>query len=286
LGTPGIFAHYRLFRRPGGEGMFVRLEGQGADELMAGYDGYGGARLHSLLETKGVLAAGRFLGAWQKWPGRKYGTAIRMMAGSMAPPDSLAFFKRILGEDVSPAWLNRGALAERGVELRVPRMRLVEKRRGRRLAALLSSSTTRQGLPSLLRHGDRNAMRSSLEGRVPFLTRDIADFCLSLPESYILDDQGTTKAIMRSALRGIMPDEILDRRDKIGFGTSELAWLKAIEPWIMTSLAGAERVGILNADALRRQTSAVLAGRAPFSWSTWRAINLVLWAEIFGVETG
>jgi len=102
FGSTSIFAQYMMFRRAREEGMIVMLEGQGADELMAGYDGYGGARLHSLLETKGVLAAGRFLGAWQKWPGRKYGTAIRMMAGSMAPPDSLAVFKRNLGGGCPP----------------------------------------------------------------------------------------------------------------------------------------------------------------------------------------
>ena len=69
----------------------------------------------------------------------------------------------------------------------------------------------------MLRHGDRNSMYWSIESRVPFLTIDLAEFVLSLPESYLVSRDGETKYIFREAMRGIVPDEILNRRDKIGF---------------------------------------------------------------------
>ena len=61
----------------------------------------------------------------------------------------------------------------------------------------------------------------SIESRVPFLTIEIAEFLLQLPESYLLGQDGQTKRIFRAAMRGLVPDEILDRRDKIGFQTPE-----------------------------------------------------------------
>lgn len=81
------------------------------------------------------------------------------------------------------------------------------------------------GLPALLRHADRNSMRFSIESRVPFLTTEMAEFLLSVPEPFLVSPQGETKSIFRAAMRGIVPDDILDRRDKIGFATPEKDWL-------------------------------------------------------------
>ena len=82
-------------------------------------------------------------------------------------------------------------------------------------------------------------MRWSVESRVPFLTIEIAEFLLRLPESYLLGPDGETKRVFRAAMRGIVPDEILDRRDKIGFQTPEQEWLwdqrKEIDQWLSES---------------------------------------------------
>ena len=76
----------------------------------------------------------------------------------------------------------------------------------------------------LLRYADRNAMAVSLENRVPFLTTALADFALSLPDELLIGRHGTTKKVLRAAMRGVVPDTILNRRDKIGFVTPEARW--------------------------------------------------------------
>ena len=68
-------------------------------------------------------------------------------------------------------------------------------------------------LSILLRFEDRNSMKSSIESRVPFLTQDLAEFCLSLPENYLLSDKGTTKYILREAMKGVTK-EILEEKTK------------------------------------------------------------------------
>jgi asparagine synthase (glutamine-hydrolysing) len=88
-------------------------------------------------------------------------------------------------------------------------------------------------------------------------------------------------------MRGIVPDPILDRRDKIGFATPEQQWLEAMKAWVDTTLAEADpdRVPGLRLDAVRDEWQNVLAGRAPFGWQVWRWLNLVRWSETMGVES-
>jgi len=95
-----------------------------------------------------------------------------------------------------------------------------------------------------------------------------------------------TKHVFREAMRGIVPDAILDRRDKIGFATPEKRWLQELNPWIESVLTPQRlsRVPALNAAAVGREWRAVLAGQRLFDWRVWRWVNLVRWGETIGAE--
>jgi asparagine synthase (glutamine-hydrolysing) len=136
----------------------------------------------------------------------------------------------------------------------------------------------------LLRHGDRNAMRWSVESRVPFLTVPLAEFLLSLPENYLLSDEGETKHVFRAAMRGIVPDAILDRKDKIGFATPEHAWFTRLAPTIRQWLADAPRLPFVRQDVLQKRFEAVLAGERPLDKTLWRFINFYRWFQIRNVS--
>ena len=124
-------------------------------------------------------------------------------------------------------------------------------------------------------------MRWSIESRVPFLTIELAEFCLGLPESLLLSQSGETKSVFRTAMRGIVPDAILDRRDKIGFRTPEHAWLRAQGPRLLDWLDAADRVPILNAARCRQHMSQAIAGTIPFSAASWRLINYCRWLQLY-----
>lgn len=173
------------------------------------------------------------------------------------------------------------ALIESGVSLRHPRQRAELNQKGRRLMTELALSLNRRGLSSLLRHGDRNSMRFSIESRVPFLTLDQAELLLSMPESYLISSSGETKSVFRAAMRGIVPDPILDRRDKIGFQTPEQTWLFAMTDTIRGWLAEDIGVPFLNQAAVVSEFEAILAGSRPFSWQVWRWINFIRWHQLF-----
>jgi asparagine synthase (glutamine-hydrolysing) len=85
-------------------------------------------------------------------------------------------------------------------------------------------------LPQLLRYEDRNSMWFSIESRVPFCNPEIARFALSLPEQYLISNNGTTKSVLRESLRGILPEPVITR-EKVGFATPQKNWLKLQGAW-------------------------------------------------------
>jgi asparagine synthase (glutamine-hydrolysing) len=100
------------------------------------------------------------------------------------------------------------------------------KDRGFDLNRALYSDLTRYSIPQLLRYEDKNSMRWSIESRVPFLDYRLVELAMSLPSCYKIR-KGTTKYILRKALKDLVSDRILGRRDKIGFATPDEDWLNS-----------------------------------------------------------
>jgi asparagine synthase (glutamine-hydrolysing) len=277
FGSTSIYAQYRVFQLAKQSGITVTLDGQGADEMLAGYIGYPGQRLHSLLETGHPLAALSFARQWGQWPGRSMAQALMHGASAMLPPALERTLRRAAGRNPTPNWLNAPLMEEAGVKLQLPWSNQTGDAKGRRVNAQLARALTERGLPGLLRHGDRNAMAFSVESRVPFLTLPLVELLLSLPEHYLISNSGETKSVFRAAMRGIVPDTILDRRDKIGFATPELQWLRQAAPVVRPWLQEASGIAFLKTGPLLQAFDAMIAGHTPFSWQAWRWVNFVRW---------
>ena len=74
-------------------------------------------------------------------------------------------------------------------------------------------------------------MAFSREVRLPFLFHELTEFIFSLPIDFILRD-GWTKFILRKSMEGIVPDEIVWRKDKIGFEPPQDSWVQRLKPMI------------------------------------------------------
>jgi asparagine synthase (glutamine-hydrolysing) len=278
FGSTSIYAQYRVFRQAREAGIKVMLDGQGADEMFAGYRMFQSGRLASLIRHGRWLRAASFLGRAAQQPGSGGLRRLVLQTGGLLAPALKPVALGLVGKDLMPTWLNRRWFEERGVV-----SPLSASLRGRNvLSGQLQQSLTTTSLPMLLRFEDRNSMAHSIESRVPFLTPALAEFVFRLPEEYLLDDDGLSKSILRQALRGIVPDAILDRRDKIGFETPERAWLLALRPWTEDTLSSKalQRVPALVPGQLRRQWGDVLSGRRAFDSQVWRWLNLVRWVEL------
>lgn len=281
FGSTSIYAQYRVFRLAREQGITVTLDGQGADEMLAGYNGYPGQRIRSLLEKRQFPEALHFLNEWAKWPGRSHLAGAKHVVAEMTQGQLHDMLRRLSGMHDLPAWINAGALEERGVICRYPHQRSTINEVGRRVSAELMFSLTQRGLPALLRHGDRNSMRFSVESRVPFLTLDLVELLLSLPETHLISQTGETKSVFRAAMRGIVPDDILDRRDKIGFVTPEQEWLFSMADTVRCWLSEDLQLPFFNQAQIKREFEQIITGRKVFSWQVWRWINFCRWYSRF-----
>lgn len=283
FGSTSIYAQYRVFRLARECGITVTLDGQGADELLAGYQGYPGPRMAGLLQSGRFLRALKNFRAFRQWPGRSPAWLCQQIIREIIPAWLTPLALRCVGRSAAPEWLDTVSLREQGVRLLRKDWRRTLYPKGSLLKSTLATQLIWNGLPQLLRHGDRNAMAHSIESRVPFLTREMAEFCLSLPEHYLVDDTGCSKSVFRRAMRGIVPDAILDRRDKIGFATPERQWLESLGDWVDAALKQAEAVPYLRMDAARREWQAIRNGRSAFNWRVWRWLCYTRWVQLFDI---
>lgn len=277
FGTTSIYAQYRVFQLARQHGVTVTLDGQGGDEVFAGYSGYPTHRLRSLVETGKWVEAGRFARNWSTWPDRALRPMLVEAAGLFAPPQLQG---RILRQPASPL-LDTTRLRERGIETRYP-LSGVSGAYGRRLAAHLRHALARHGIPALLRHADRNSMRFSIESRVPFLDRELTEFTLSLPEEWLVGPDGTSKRIFRDAVRGWIPRAVIDRRDKVGFETPGQEWEERLSK---LATDPAHPVGFLHRGRAETLTGGL--SEAEIGWGRhahWRLINLRRWITLMNID--
>lgn len=286
--STSVYAQYRVFKLAKEQGVTVTLDGQGADELLAGYNGYPGPRLRSLLQQRRVRDMVQFIQAYSKWPGRSKKHAVQALIAQYVPPSLHALALKLVGRNPAPTWINRHAVeAMHLAQGNYPEKLLVneDNPKGRYLMGTLRQSLTGGALGSLLRHGDRNSMRWAVESRVPFLNTDIAEFLLSLPEHFLISSQAETKHVMRRGLQGIVPQNILERKDKVGFATPEAIWLQQLgEKRILAWLEGSSHISLLNGKACHEEIQQIMKGTRPFSYRAWRLINLCRWAQLYNIQ--
>ena len=276
FGSTSIYAQFRVFQAAQEAGIKVMLDGQGADEILGGYDFYKGARLASLLQQGRWLEAAHFLNCVSQKGNIGSYRGIAHCARFLLPSTMQSVARTAAGKGIYPPWLNRSWFDDRGVDAEFADYTGTQNV----LRESLTQSVSRN-LPGLLRYEDRNSMAWSVESRVPFLTAELVSFLGTLPECYLIDSQGTSKSIIRKAMRGLVPDAILDRRDKIGFVTPERRWLTELDDWVRFALDGdtAASLPFLNLHAIRKEFDAVRQQRRPFGFHIWRWVNLIRWTE-------
>lgn len=129
-------------------------------------------------------------------------------------------------------------------------------------------------LPGLLRQSERVSNATALESRVPLLDRRIVEFMATVPPEQKV--RGFVPKYMLRMVGSWLPDEVRERKDKLGFPTPIPKWLaKDLVPWTRAVLHSTECLdrGVIDPDEIRRGT--LNPGEV------WKAVNLELWHRIF-----
>jgi asparagine synthase (glutamine-hydrolysing) len=264
FGSTSIVAQYHVMRIAHEAGVKVLLDGQGADELMGGYKRYTAVRFGGALrKPSSALTAARRIRA-NHGPFRS--TAGYAVLGARRLPP------RLNRRRMPAAWLGK---AIRGKSAFGPEPR---SEPGTPLAQRLWFDVASDNLPELLRYEDRNSMAWSIEARVPFLDHRLAEAALRLPDRLKIASLDDRKIALKEAVRGIVPEAVLGRRDKIGFQSPETRWLtESASTWrALADASRAERAGLVAPGGLSSAIDAFLAKRAGSS-QLWRLLNVEMW---------
>jgi asparagine synthase (glutamine-hydrolysing) len=221
--TITYYAQWRLMQEIAKEGYKVSMSGTGADELFSGYFDHHNAYLAAMA----VEDPTRFTEALREWQ--------KIVAPIVRNPflqDPNYFLKNpysrehiYLDCDVFAGFLNV-PFAEPFKENFYTQQLL----RNRMANELLVES-----VPVILHEDDLNAMYYSIENRSPFLDSKLFDWCQSIPTRHLIQN-GRAKAVLRDAVRGLVPDAILDNPRKVGFNVPILDYLDISDPKIRAEL--------------------------------------------------
>jgi asparagine synthase (glutamine-hydrolysing) len=282
FGSLSIYAQYAVYREARMANLPVMMDGQGGDEVFAGYSGYPEFVIRSMISQGNVAEALTFVRQWSTFPHHSVGHALLRLTGTYLPSSLGSIGAIALGRAPRPPWIKVPVLAEYGVQSRLPAIYgyPIQKPAGdRELAKRLSEALFSGEMVNLLRHGDRNSMRWSIESRVPFLNDDVVALAQSLPESFLVSPRGRTKNILRHAMRGLLTDDVLFRKDKVGFEAPDLKWLRKMSTHSDFLLEGIELIPWIDPVRAREYLSSVWGGKRPYSHAVWRLINLAKWKK-------
>jgi asparagine synthase (glutamine-hydrolysing) len=252
----------------------VLLDGQGADELLAGYIPYFRVYLNQLYKEKKILTyikellLSLDLTIRHLLPSSMISTIIRYIwYRKIKRKASLSLIREFLNED----FLKEN---EKGS---IKGSNLINN-----LADLSYMYLMNGSLQNLLRYEDRNSMAFSIEARVPFLDHRIVEYVFSLPLTQRIKN-GWTKYILRNAMKGLLPEKVRKRRGKIGFATPEEKWLKENREEIIkifNSPAFKERK-YFNKDVIIKKFEEFCMGKKYDTTLFWRIISLEIWFRVF-----
>jgi asparagine synthase (glutamine-hydrolysing) len=214
----GAIAQYLVNQLARDAGVTVLLNGQGSDEIFCGYHTFFGSHLADMALKGRVGALAKELRAMRASHERPMQFYVSAMLNAIAAPYAGGLRARKQRSN-APSWVAPGlldALPEASV--------LADEGNGRVWLAHRRALEERS-MPAYLRNEDRSSMAASIESRLPFLDHRLVSMAVCLPSEAKLKD-GWTKRVLRDALRGRVPDIVLDRRDKMGFPTPNVAWMR------------------------------------------------------------
>jgi asparagine synthase (glutamine-hydrolysing) len=261
--STSMYASYSVMKLAASKGAKVLLDGQGADEILCGY------RKARVYYIKRLFKSHKFLSAI--WESLLYLPYARKKGSSLAA--DLSMLRQFFGGKADNNDIRREYLNSSFAKMHVKNSYKDNER-------YLVNDFEKISLPALLRYVDRNSMAFSIEERLPFLDFRLVEYCMKLPLGVKIE-RGFSKYIMRRALD--MPEGIRTRRDKIGFYTPELDWIRKYSDEYRKVFENenfrASRY--IDRDKILRDWDKLLEGKD--SIGLFRYICLEKWMEIFNV---
>ena len=263
FGTASIFMQYEVMSSAKANSIKVLLDGQGADELLLGYERYFAPYMQQLIRRR------KFKQLWQQAKNINANNAFVSFAG-------LAKYYGYFNSSSIRKWRLRQKFHFLPFSDVISQQVESYALNSRDLSDLQRSEITHSNLPPLLRFEDKNAMWHSVETRLPYLDHRLIEFCLSLPvESKIA--HGWTKYILRHSMEKKMPEEIVWRTNKFGFEAPQSSWVQAHTPEMLKVISSSLLVQTLLASETHVKQAVLIPELL------WKLYIISLWEDEFKV---
>jgi asparagine synthase (glutamine-hydrolysing) len=262
----------------------VALTGDGSDELFAGYERFAAARLAEnyrrlprLLQNsvKQLLAIMPEATTYRSFVRR-----ARRFVDSAALPLTERYLNWV--GIFSPSLINELLTDELESDPISHFQSYFDPSYGDAIGQLLTVNMKTYLSGDLLVKTDRMTMANSLEARCPFLDQRVLEFAAGIPSKLKLKGM-TTKYILKRALAGIVPDEII-RRKKHGFGVPVGLWFRtSLKRYLHETLLSPEALqrGYFRESSLRRLIEEHQSGKRDHGHRLWALLTLEIWHRVF-----
>lgn len=291
FGSTSIYAQWCVYRLAKESGVKVLLDGQGADEMLAGYVGLATYYDLELLHKKDHLKLFYEKSCRLRLNGNKHPRLAVLREGTdfaLRRTGISKFLRGSGGAPKIPSASTSWALNDVAKEVIENHPHFANQKKfpyeeSEKLNNVLYQLTYHNNLQGLLKYADRNSMASSVESRVPFVHRPLMEFVFSLAANHKIRD-GYTKRVLRDSMEGILPAKIQKRVSKLGFATPEQSWFKGVlGEQIRECLNDSEIRNFLDPDEAASYFSNInqygIRDSAP-----WRWLNFVRWRQLFSLE--
>lgn len=287
-GSTSIFAQWCVFETARKAGVKVMLDGQGADEQLAGYHGGFGYYVADLVRTRRVIDLLRTILQRRRYHGLSVSDQLKTSILPLLPPRIAGLVRQQRTTFTQHDWLNSPMFVPIANEPGAFDTALRELGLGHvnDIGSLCVALTHGSNLAMLLHWEDRNSMAHGIEARVPFLDHRLVEFSIALGAQHKIVN-GDTKRVLRRAMKDVLPPSILNRRDKLGFATPEELWFRGparglVQEQVEESLS--RYPDLLNPVGTRALIGDMLDGRRPVDFTLWRVINVGIWGKVYGVS--
>jgi asparagine synthase (glutamine-hydrolysing) len=218
FGSASIYAQYKVYELAKQHDIKVLLDGQGADEILAGYHKYYKWYWQELFRKRKLskskeLNAAKEIGVTENF-GYKNRIAAYFPAFATITLENQYLLKALKQEDLTKDFVK---LQSKEAYYTTPDHFT--------LNGVLHFNTCTHGLEELLRYADRNSMAHGREVRLPFLSHELVEFVFSLPANYKIRN-GWTKWLLRETMKNKLPESITWRKDKVGFEPPQKTWMQ------------------------------------------------------------
>lgn len=218
VGSSSAFAQYKVFELARQNNVTVLLDGQGADEILAGYHKYYKWYWQELFIDRQLLRSGEIKKARANGITEEF-TFKNIIAALFPDLASVVLERQYLLHALRQQDLTRDFIKLQSKEAYYTTPAI------QTLNGQLYFNTCVHGLEELLRYADRNSMAHGREVRLPFLDHQLVAFIFSLPASFKIKD-GWTKWLLRQSMSTKLPDSIAWRKDKTGFEPPQQQWMQ------------------------------------------------------------